>query len=93
MSDDHAAEVIKFLVARSLAMGDVVARLLAHEAVRSGDTTDTLREFSEMGDKRLAYSPAQTAFRLQFGEAIRAETDWLIAAALKMTLPDSGDGA
>jgi hypothetical protein len=92
MSDDHAAKVMEFLVARSLAMGDVVARLLAYEAKRTSDPLDLLREFSEMGDKRLVGSPSQTAIRLQFAEAIRTQTDWLIAAARKMAIPDeTGD--
>jgi hypothetical protein len=94
MSDPRPAEVLEFLAARSFAMGDIVARLLAYEAKRAADPMDVLREFSEMGDERLLPAPTHTAIRLQLAEAIRRETDWLIDAARKMVaLPGRNDDA
>jgi hypothetical protein len=79
--DKKAREEIAKLGARSLAMRDILAWLLACEATRAEDPDALLQSFSETGDKRVAKLPPD---HMPFAEEIRKEFDWMLATAKKM---------
>ena len=84
MEDKDARETIALLMARVLAIRDVVARLVAYEAKRWPDPAKLLQDFSEATEIRIHHvtggrdiSPQTLALQ----EAIRREVDWIVGAA------------
>jgi hypothetical protein len=90
MDDKQAPEVIATLTLRVLAMRDVLARLLAYEALRHERSEDLLRDFSEATETRIAHVSSARKPSMMAEEGIRKEIDWIVAAARKMLPDDRG---
>jgi hypothetical protein len=84
MPDDEAREGIAKLLLQHLALRDVVSRLVALEAARSGDPERVLQRFVDGVDARIDTPREGRAFRLQHAEIIRIEIDQIISDARKM---------
>jgi hypothetical protein len=78
--DERARTDIVALAARSLALRDIVARLLAYEATRADDPNSMLQDFSDAGNKRVARLPQK---HMQYAELIQKEFDWVVLMAKK----------
>jgi hypothetical protein len=82
VSDDpQLRDHILLLTARTVAMRDILARILAHEAQRSDDPDAVLRHYSEAGDARIEHAEKRSPSTFEISEAIRVQTDWILAAA------------
>jgi hypothetical protein len=89
--DDEIKRQIGNLTVRSIAIRDVVARLLAHVALKSDDPGSILREFSGAIDTRVDRFPKDqmTDDIMNLLEGTRKEVDWIIDAARVMMRPSS----
>lgn len=91
--DDELLSEIKVLSARLMAHRDVVARLLAFEALRSPDPDALFRDVSDATDHRIYGLEAgreMTDQATAFQEKWRAEVDWLVGAAMRMISAERG---
>lgn len=71
-------KLLSDVVARSFALRDAVAYLIARDAARSGDPEGVFREVAEAMDDRLDELPHGIS---DLKEKVRAEIDWTIGAA------------
>ena len=81
MEDQEIAAKMITIRAQTLAIRDVVARLLTYEALRWGDPADALRDISETTDIHIA---TMSRTDVEFEEVIRKEVDWIVSAARMM---------
>lgn len=82
MQDEDAREQILKLLARTTAIRNLLARMLANEARRSGaEPQALLRWYSELGDLKGAQAEEHNPELIEITEGVRAETDWILAEA------------
>jgi len=91
--DEETREAITSLTARHLVVREMVARLLAYEALRHDDQEGLLRSFSEGIEHSIfraqeGTTPGPKTMKAQ--EDARIESDWMVAAARKMIDHASG---
>lgn len=85
--DKETREAFEILTVRLLAVRDVVARLLAYEAMRHHDPRGLLQHFSDATDHRIDRSGDGLKIgpeTMKVQEAARKELDWMVAAARAM---------
>jgi hypothetical protein len=89
MEDKELRDKIAILTARMLGVRDVVARLVAYQALNHSDPQEMLKHFSDATDSRIfsvskkmniQESPAILAMQ----EETRKQVDWIVAAAGEM---------
>src|SRR5437868_2692799 len=87
MPDDDSArdELIQQLVMRSIALRDVIAVLLAMQALASPDPENLFRVISDGLDQRLDQMKTVPA-QMPMVEQIRSEVDWILDAARKLSV-------
>jgi hypothetical protein len=71
------------MMARTLAIRDVVVVLLANQSVLTGDPTATLARISNGLSERID-DPELADLGTETAEKIRVEMDWILAAAQKL---------
>ena len=79
--DDEARAQILALTARSMAVRDIVARMLAYEAKRSSDPMALLQNYSDHADGKLERAEKASPELIETSETLRAETDWILVEA------------
>ena len=91
--DEEARQQIANTTARVLAIRDVVARLLAYEAMRQDNLRGFWENFSDSTGARIHHVTGGRPVdgpTMQLQETIQREVDWMVAAARKM-LPEAGE--
>jgi len=84
MEDDKAARQIAKLSARSLAMRDIIIRLLANEAKRASDPEAFFQKFMEGADGAEGKASAESEGSPGGGEAVRVEVKKIVSFARKI---------
>jgi hypothetical protein len=85
--DEKTREQFILLTLQTLAVRDVVARLLAYEAARREDPMALLRDFSEATDERIHHEAQGLDLgpkTIEAQEILRKEVDWMVNAARVM---------
>ena len=85
MPDDGTRdELIQQLVTRSIALRDVIAVLLAMQALTNPDPENLFRVIADGLDQRLDEMKTVPA-QMPMVEQIRSEVDWILNAARKLS--------
>jgi hypothetical protein len=92
--DEETRDAIALITVRHLVVREMVARLLAYEALRHDDPEGLLRHFSEGVEHSIYRAEEGTEVgpkTMKAQKAAQDESDWMVAAARKM-INRAGEG-